>query len=109
MFTLTWWHSVLDNIQNLRFETPVTLPVSHTLSSFEMLGKVIYSNTPGIHHDATETASRTDLRGNNLPSFHREILEFDIVNQVQVLTKVIFPVESPLFQRSLRAARIVVD
>jgi hypothetical protein len=104
MYPLTWWHSVLDNIQNLRFETPVTLPVSHTLSPFEMLSKMIYSNTPRIHHNSTETASRTDLRGHNLPAFHGEILEFDIVNQVQVLTKVIFPVESSLFQGSFRAA-----
>jgi hypothetical protein len=106
---LTWRHSIFDNVQDLGLETPVTLPISHTLSPFEVLGEMVHPNTPRVHDETTETASRPDFWSNNLPGFHGEVLEFDIVNQVQVLTQVIFPIESSLLQGPFCAAGIIMD
>jgi hypothetical protein len=101
---LTRRHSILNDIQNLRLETPVTFPISHTLPAFEMLSQMIYSNSPRIHHDATETAPRSDFRRSYLPRIHRPVLKLDIVDKLQMLAEMVFSIKCPFFNRALRAA-----
>jgi hypothetical protein len=64
------------------------------------------SNTPGTHYEVTETTSGPDFRGSHLPYIHAA-LKLNIVNNVQVLTQMVFPVESPLLQRPLSAAGVI--
>jgi hypothetical protein len=94
----TGWDRVFDHVEHRHFKTPVTLPVSHRFSCLEMLRQVVNSYRPSVHHDTTETAPRTNLRGRYLPSLHRRLVELDTMNKSKVLVEVIFSVKGPLFQ-----------
>lgn len=45
----------------MRLESPVTLPSSHGLTSFEVLGDVLGAHVPVHHDETTNAASRPDL------------------------------------------------
>jgi hypothetical protein len=108
MNVLTRRDTVFDHVNNRCVETPVTLPISHCFTTLEVFGKMIDTDGPGVHDDATETASGTNFRGGHLPLLHGPAGELDTVHELQVLTQVVLPVECSFSKCPLLARRMVV-
>jgi len=106
--TRTRWDTIFDHIHNRGIETPITLPVRHSFTGLEVLGKMVNTDGPGVHDDTAETASGTNLGRCHLPLLHRPARELDSVDELEVLTQMVLPVEGAFSQRPLLARRVVV-
>lgn len=93
---LTRGHVAFYSTHDMLLEAPITGPVGHGMTEFEMVSQVVFSVRPSLQRYPTESASRADLEARRLPSLHDPCHPCHVVHESQVLPEMIFSIKNLL-------------
>jgi hypothetical protein len=92
----------------MRLKAPVALPACHGVAGFEMVCDVINTFVPGCHDEAAKATLGSDFLALELPQIHGLRPKFDVMDQLEMLPKVIFPCEGTVLWSPVCAGFVIV-